>query len=128
MREITWHITAHYDGIFRIEQPFTEIGHITIEHGDEDGNYLGYIFIQLGNYRNGRGSEIPFALYDNDDVPVNFLEFEDGAIYRNPNTEDFMEVFHNMTENELTELVAKLFGIDIQVKHYPWHKKSYRIA
>ena len=122
MRVITWHIAAHCDGIMRIEQPFTEIGHITIQHGDEDGNYLDYIFVALNDH------EKPFALYDSDNVPVNFLEFKDGAIYRNPNTEDFMEVFHSMTENELTELVAKLFGIDIQVRHYPWHKNSYRIV
>ena len=122
-RCVTWGPTIGFDGwdgITKIELSFTDIGHITITR---DRRYPSYIFIQLGN------QEIPFSLYESDYLDDAYMEFEDGMLTRQPLV-DVMEVFANMTDDDLTNLVAQLFDIEVKLRDKPYtvHPKPYRIV
>jgi len=103
----------------KIRQTFTGIGDITIEPSKDND----LILIQLGD------KVIPYKVRESGELHDTKMEFKGNTITRNPMV-DVMYVLGWMADDDLTNLVAQLFGIEVPIKglSYTLRPDLYRIV
>lgn len=108
------------DAPVRITQTFTGIGNITIQPSRDNK----CILFQLDD------EMIPYSVRESNELYGTYMVFKGNVIIRQPRT-DVMYVLSWMNDDDLTNLVAQLFGIPVPLRRghaYTVHPDWYRIV